>query len=177
MSKMKNIVYIFLISMLPIIELRGAIPVGAGLGVDFFSNFTAAVIGNLVPVPFILLFIPKILEFLSRFKPFRPIVSWLWRKAERYSGKIIQGENSSGVSDAESKKARLYLSGAFVGLMTFVLLPIPGTGAWTGSLVAALFKLPFWRSLLAVTLGVIGCAVIMSLASYGVVGFLSFLAA
>lgn len=174
---MKNIVYVFLISILPLVELRGAIPVGAGLGVGFLPNFIAAVLGNLLPVPFILLFIPKILEFLSRFKPFRPIVSWLWRKAEKHSGKIIQGEDSTDASDAESKKARLYLSGAFVGLMTFVLLPIPGTGAWTGSLVAALFKLPFWRSFLAVTLGVLGCAVIMSLASYGVVGFLSFLAA
>ena len=152
---MNNIVYIFLISMLPLVELRGAIPIGAALGVEYYYNFIAAIIGNLLPVPFILLFIPKILEFLNRFKPFQPIVRWLWKKADKHSGRV--------------------LSGAFIGLMSFVLLPIPGTGAWTGSLIAALFKLPFWRSLLAVTLGVIGCGVIMCLASYGVVGFLSFL--
>ena len=152
---MKNIIYIFLISILPLIELRGAIPVGAALGVEYYYNFAVSVIGNLLPVPFILLFIPKILEFLNRFKPFQPIVAWLWRKADKHSGKI--------------------LSGAFIGLTTFVLIPLPGTGAWTGALIAALFKLPFWRSLLAITVGVIGCGVIMCLASYGVVGFLSFL--
>ena len=169
---MKNILYIFLISMLPLIELRGAIPVGAVLEVEFYYNFIAAVIGNLLPVPFILLFIPKVLEFLNRFKPFRPIVGWLWKKAEKNSKRVISDTEEES---AEDKRAKKRLSGAFVGLFTFVLLPIPGTGAWTGSLVAALFKLPFWRSFISVALGVLGCAVIMSLASYGVVGFLSFL--
>lgn len=152
---MKNTLYIFLISMLPLIELRGAIPVGAALDVEYYFNFAASVIGNMLPVPFILLLIPKILEFLNRFKPFQPIVAWLWKKADKHSAKV--------------------LSGAFLGLMTFVLIPLPGTGAWTGALVAALFKLPFWRSILAIALGVVGCGVIMCLASYGVVGFLSLL--
>ena len=153
---MKNILYIFLISMLPLVELRGAIPVGAALEVEYYLNYSVAVIGNLLPVPFILLFIPKTLEFLNRFAPFKPIVSWLWKKADKHSGRI--------------------LSGAFFGLLTFVLIPLPGTGAWTGALVAALFKLPTRRSFFAIALGVIGCGVIMCLASYGVVGFLSFLA-
>lgn len=209
---MKNIIYIFLISMLPLIELRGAIPVGAVLENDLYINFAAAVLGNLLPVPFILLFIPKILEFLSRFKPFRPIVSWLWRKAEKHSKKVIRDASDEGAAEAtaadgeriangrdgssadgtviaesvneasaaaeqkEKKRTKILSAGTFIGLMTFVLLPIPGTGAWTGSLVAALFKLPPWRSFLAVTLGVIGCGIIMTLASYGIVGFLSFLA-
>ena len=169
--------------MLPLIELRGAIPVGAALGVEFYYNYLAAVVGNLLPVPFILLFIPKILEFLNRFKPFQPIVAWLWKKADKHSVKVVGTANQSDDASADladkteggdAVKRRSFV-GVFIALMTFVLIPLPGTGAWTGALVAALFKLPFWRSLLAITLGVIGCGVIMSLASYGVIGFLSFL--
>ncbi len=181
---MKNIIYIFLISMLPLIELRGAVPVGAALGVEFYYNYAAAVIGNLLPVPFILLFIPKILEFLNRFKPFQPIVAWLWKKANKHSGKVVGTSGDTDAKDAQNSEVRAEevaavskssFIGIFIGLMMFVLIPLPGTGAWTGALVAALFKLPFWRSLLAITLGVIGCGIIMTLASYGVVGFLSFL--
>ena len=175
---MKNIVYIFLISMLPLIELRGAIPVGAALGVEFYYNYLVAVAGNLLPVPFILLFIPKILEFLNRFKPFQPIVAWLWKKASKHSGKVVKTESSAALTDgadALSEEKKSSFVGIFIGLLTFVLIPLPGTGAWTGALIAALFKLPFWRSVLAITLGVLGCGVIMCLASYGVVGFLSFL--
>ena len=175
---MKNIVYIFLISILPLIELRGAIPVGAALGVEFYYNYLVAVLGNLLPVPFILLFIPKILEFLNRFKPFQPIVSWLWKKASKHSGKVVHTESSTALTAEEaddSQEKKNSFVGIFIGLLSFVLIPLPGTGAWTGALIAALFKLPFWRSLLAITLGVLGCGVIMCLASYGVVGFLSFL--
>lgn len=175
---MKNIVYIFLISILPLIELRGAIPVGAALGVEFYYNYLVAVLGNLLPVPFILLFIPKILEFLNRFKPFQPIVSWLWKKASKHSGKVVHTESSTAPTAEEaddSQEKKNSFVGIFIGLLSFVLIPLPGTGAWTGALIAALFKLPFWRSLLAITLGVLGCGVIMCLASYGVVGFLSFL--
>ena len=173
---MKNIIYIFLISMLPLIELRGAIPVGAALGVEFYFNYIAAVIGNLLPVPFILLFIPKILEFLNRFKPFKPIVGWLWRKAEKHSGKVIKdGAIHTEEELTERKREKMLSLGTFIGLTTFVFLPVPGTGAWTGSLIAALFKLPRLQSFIAVAIGVLGCGIIMSLASYGVVGFLSFL--
>ena len=173
---MTNILYIFLISMLPLIELRGAIPVGAMLEVEYYFNFLAAVIGNLLPVPFILMFIPKILEFLNRFKPFRPIVGWLWKKAEKNSKRVMRSDLCDEHIDAEQKRAAARLSGIFVGLFTFVLLPLPGTGAWTGALVAALFNLPRKSSFTAIALGVIGCGVIMTLASYGIVGFLSFLA-
>ncbi len=155
METLKSALYVFLISMLPVIELRGAVPIGAAIGLPFWICLPVAVVGNLLPVPFILLFIPKILDFLAKFKFFRPIVEWLRRKADKHSAKIVNS--------------------AFVGLLFFVMLPIPGTGAWTGSLVSSLFDLPKKRSLLAITLGVLGCAVIMGLASYGVVGFLSFL--
>lgn len=172
-SALPRELYIFVISMFPIVELRGAVPVGAYLGVPFYLNYLLAVIGNLLPVPFILLFIPKILTFLERFKFFAPMVRWLRGKADKHSGKVLVDEAESETEQGEERKMS---TGVFVALMMFVALPIPTTGAWTGSLIASLFGLPFKKSLLAVTLGVLICGVIMTLASYGVVGFLSFLA-
>lgn len=210
---LKNVLWVFFISILPLIELRGAIPVGAILELPFYVNYICAVIGNLLPVPFILIFIPKILDFMYRFKKLRPIVLWLRKKANKNAGKIMKDKKAlrvaDGVSaeDAADTKEDLAVSsdalagnenaiaaaeergdetsvslserrmpaGAFIGLMLFVLLPIPGTGAWTGSLVSALFGFPKRLSFLATLLGVLGCGVIMCLASYGVLGFLSFL--
>ena len=234
--------YVFIISMLPIIELRGAIPVGTALGLPFYLNYLISVVGNLLPVPFILAFIPIILNFMARFKIFRPIVLWLRKKADKHKGRIIKGEDDQTVAEAETgrseqscksvnggenvvesdansarnsenvvesdansarnsenvvesdansakssenvvesaqsrqKKGSRRLSMAvFAALMLFVAIPLPGTGAWTGSLVAALFDLPKRSSFLAVALGVLVSGVIMCLASYGVLGFLSFL--
>jgi uncharacterized membrane protein len=79
--KLKDILWVLFISILPLVELRGAIPVGAALGLPFYVNFICAAIGNLLPIPFILLFIPKILDFMARFKFSRPIVEWLRKKA------------------------------------------------------------------------------------------------
>lgn len=170
LSALPKELYVFIISMLPIVELRGAIPVGAALNIPFYLNYLIAVVGNLLPVPFILLFIPKILDFMARFKAFRPIVEWLRTRAKKNSKKIIgEGENIEESGEIAMSKA------IFIGLMLFVALPIPGTGAWTGSLVAALFDLQKKQSFLAVALGVLICGVIMCLASYGVVGFLKFL--
>ena len=159
--------YVFVISMLPIIELRGSIPVGAAIGLPFYINYPLSVLGNLLPVPFILLFIPKFLDFLARFKPFQPMVNWLRRKAEKNKDRVlVDGEESAG-----EKKRGMSLR-VFVALMIFVAIPLPGTGAWTGALVASLFNLPKRYSLLAATLGVMISGAIMSLASYGVVEFL-----
>ena len=189
--KIKDVFWVFFISMLPIIELRGAIPVGCGLGLPYHINFAVAVIGNLLPVPFILLLIPYVLDFMERFKLFRPIVQWVRRKAVKYRGKIVIEEARSDISDAsdtsiseqqlinhERNSAQhkpKMTRGAFLGLLLFVLAPLPGTGAWTGALVASLFNFPKLKSLLAITIGVLGCGILVSLISYGVLGFLSFL--
>ena len=180
--KFKDILWVFFISMLPIIELRGAIPTGAILRLPFYANYIAAVIGNILPVPFILIFIPRILDFLSRYKLFAPVVNWLKRKAVKNSSKIAKSDTGADEPvEINTDELSLTLNkrempaGAFIGLLLFVMIPLPGTGAWTGSLVAALFNYPKRRSLLAVLLGVLGSGVIMCLASYGVVGFLSFL--
>ena len=150
-----HILYVFFMSMLPLVELRGGVILGTALGLPWYINLPVCIIGNMVPIPFILMFIPKILDWLEKFKPFEKIVGWVRRKADKHSEKILRV--------------------SFWGLLLFVMLPCPGTGAWTGSLVAALFDLPKKRSFLAVFLGVVGCGIIMTLASYGVLGFLSFL--
>ena len=186
LSALPKELYVFIISMLPIVELRGAIPMGAALNIPFYLNYLIAVVGNLLPVPFILMFIPKILDFMARFKFFRPVVEWLRKKADKNSGKIlktkgsengenVEGESAEGESGAEEDKKEKMSWGIFTALMIFVAVPLPGTGAWTGSLVAALFNLPKRYSFLAATLGVMISGVIMCLASYGVLGFFKFL--
>ncbi len=170
---------VFLISMLPIVELRGAIPAGAIFRLPFYENYILSVIGNMLPIPFILLFIPKTLDFLARFRLFRPMVLWLRKKANKHSGKVL-GDAAAEASVSEEEllncsydASKLKMTGGiFTALMLFVAIPLPGTGAWTGSLVASLFNLPKKWSFLAVFLGVLIAGVIMCLASYGVVGFL-----
>ena len=196
-------IYVFLMSLLPIVELRGAIPLGAGLGLPFYLNYPLSVLGNMLPIPFILLFIPRILDFLARFKAFRPMVEWLRKRAHSKSSKVLREEKEDSVGEAlcyageatdatapieaaaegadskethenatrEAAKPKMS-GGVFVALMLFVAIPLPATGAWTGSLVAALFDLPKKRSLLAIFLGVLISGTIMSLASYGVLEFL-----
>ena len=177
-------IYVFIISILPIIELRGAIPVGAALGLPFYSNFPLAVIGNMLPIPFILLFIPKFLDFLARFKMFRPVVLWLRKKANKHSVKVLGNDTEAEqlVLDEEllldskrSGKALKMSKAIFFALLVFVAIPLPGTGAWTGALVCSLFNLPKKWSLLSIFLGVLLAGIIMCLASYGVLGFLKFL--
>lgn len=186
LSALPSELYVFIISMLPLIELRGAVPVGAVLEIPFYLNFIISVVGNMLPVPFILWFIPKVLNFMERFKIFRPIVAKLRGKANKNSKKLLtkgatdvseMTGTSEGNSDAGDASApRREMSRAlFTSLILFVALPLPGTGAWSGGLVAALFNLPKKRSLLAISLGVLICGVIMTLASYGIIGFLSFL--
>ena len=170
LARLPNELYVFIISALPLIELRGAIPIGAALGIPWYLNLPIAIMGNLLPIPFILLFITKVFDWMARFKIFRPIIEWLRKKADKHSTKIIGDEDRDTISE------RQLSLGVFIGLIAFIALPIPGTGAWSGALVAALFKLPRRRSLLAIFLGVLICGIIMTLASYGVLGFLSFLA-
>ena len=184
--KTRDLFWVFFIAMLPIIELRGAIPVGCGLGLPYQVNFALAVIGNLLPVPFILLLIPFMLDFMEKFKLFRPLVQWVRKKAVKYRQKIVVEEpptiyetdniqtNADSLKSASLHNAKM-TRGAFLGLLFFVLIPLPGTGAWTGALVASLFDFPKLKSFFAITIGVLGCGILVSLISYGVLGFLSFL--
>lgn len=154
---MLNYLYVFVISMVPIIELRGAIPVGYGLGLPFFINYIICCIGNLIPVPFILLFIKWLLNFMSSSKIgfFNKTANFVLKKADKNKGKITKY--------------------ATWGLFLFVAIPLPGTGAWTGALVASLLDMKRSRTMLSITAGVIAAGLIMSLICYGFVDFLRFL--
>jgi uncharacterized membrane protein len=168
-SELPRELYVFIISVLPIVELRGSIPVGAAVGLPFYLNYILSVLGNMLPVPFILLFVPKVLNFLERFKLFKPMIDWLRKKAEKGKGSVmIDGEEPVKVQEKMSKKL-------FLALMVFVAIPLPGTGAWTGALIASLFRFPKKESFLSVFIGVLLSGIIMTLASYGVVGFLKIL--
>lgn len=148
---------VLICSMIPIIELRGAVPLGAGLGLPFWLNYILSVAGNMIPVPIILLCIKVVLNWMKgcKVKLFNKVSNWLFEKAEKNRGKIEKY--------------------GFWGLFIFVAIPLPGTGAWTGALVAAVIDMKFFKAFLSVLLGVMCAGVIMTLISYGVLGFLSFL--
>ena len=142
----------FFVSMVPLVELRGAIPIGVGLGVQVMQAYIIAVIGNMIPVPIIYFFARKVLE---------------WGKDKKYIGKfftfcLVKGE--SGGKKLMAKAGR----GTFLALLLFVGIPIPGTGAWTGTLAASILDMDFKKSVIAVMLGVLLAGVIMALISGGV---------
>ncbi len=138
-------------SMIPIIELRGAIPMGALFGMPWWQSYLLSVLGNMVPVPFILLFIKAMIGWMSRSKIsfFNKLANWLNRKVEK---KRAQIEKYS-----------------FWGVCLFVAVPLPVTGAWTGSLVAAMIDMKFWKAFLSCLLGVMIAGVIVTLITYGAV--------
>ena len=140
---------IFLISMLPVVELRGAIPVGAAIGLPWYLNMIVSIVGNLLPVPFVLLFSVKAFEFMKKHNILVKFIEKIENRAKKRSEGLATGE--------------------FIGLMLFVAIPFPGTGAWTGALIAALLQFNRKRSFFYIGLGVVIAAVIMTLASYGVI--------
>ena len=146
---LRHLLYIFVISMVPVIELRGAIPIGVGLGVPFWDVFVTALIGNLVPVPFLILFVSR-------------IFSWLRTKSRWLEGIVSRLE-----ARAASKKA-LIDKYKWLGLYILVAIPLPGTGAWTGSLVSAVFDIELKKALPAIALGVLTAGLIVSVVTYGV---------
>ena len=140
---------VFFCSMIPIIELRGAIPLGAALGLPWWQSYLLSIIGNILPVPFILLFIRKVIAYMSgsKVKFFNKFAGFLNRKVEKNRDKIAKY--------------------SFWGVCIFVAIPLPMTGAWTGSLVAAMLDMKFWKGLLSAFLGVLIAGVILTLISYG----------
>lgn len=141
---------VFIISMLPILELRGGLIAASLLGVPWKTATVISIIGNMLPIPFILLFIRQFLKLLKRFQPFRGLVRWLEEKAHRKGAELMQQHPRS----------------VQIGLFLFVAIPLPGTGAWTGSLIAAFLGLKIERSAPPIGLGVLGAAVIMLVVTY-----------
>ena len=141
---------IFLVSMLPVLELRGGMIAAKLLGVPLLKAFVICYIGNILPIPFILLFIRKIFQFLKRFSGTRKIVEKLEVRAMRKSEKVKRWRNW--------------------GLLLFVTVPLPGTGGWTGALIAALLDIRIKTSLPIIALGVLIANLIMTAFSYGLLG-------
>lgn len=151
---LKNYLWVFLISMVPLIELRGAIPVSQALGMPILPSYIISVIGNMLPVPFIYLFARKVLEWGAD----KPIIG------KFFTFCLEKGEK--GGKKLQEKAGR----GLFVALLLFVGIPLPGTGAWTGTLAASILDMDFKSSTLAVMLGVLLAGIIMGVASLGVFG-------
>ncbi|MDO4284530.1 MAG: small multi-drug export protein [Eubacteriales bacterium] len=138
---------VFIVSLLPILECRGGLIVASLLKVDMWQAIPLCVLGNVLPIPFILLFIKKIFAWMKRFKIFRPLIEKLEKRAMNKSDGMKNGE--------------------FWGLLLFVGIPLPGTGAWTGSLVASLLEIDIKKATVACLLGVLLATVLMSIFSYG----------
>jgi len=141
-------VIVFIISMLPILELRGGLIAATLLGVDFLPGYIVSIIGNILPIPIVLLFLEKILDFLKKFKVTEKLVV-------KIENKIL------------SKKEQIDKYG-YLGLLLFVGIPLPGTGAWTGSGLAVLLHLDRKKSFIYILLGVVLASIIMSIFSYGI---------
>lgn len=151
---MLNYLIVFLISMVPLIELRGAIPYAIGMGLPIVPSYIIAIVGNMLPVPIIYLFARKVL---------------IWGKDKPYIGKFFTfclEKGEKGGKKLQEKAGR----GLFLALLLFVGIPLPGTGAWTGTLAASLLDMDFKSSVIAVMLGVILAGIIMGIASAGVFG-------
>ncbi len=146
-----NYLRIFLISMLPLIELRGAIPVSQALNMPVIPSYIICIIGNLVPIPFIYLFAGKLLR---------------WGKDKKHIGKFCKWCLEKGNKAGEKIAKKAGRTSMFFALMLFVGVPLPGTGAWTGILAASFLDMGFKHATLAVTLGVILAGAIMMTASY-----------
>ena len=154
---MLHYLIVFLISMVPLIELRGAIPYGLGFGLDPFLVYALAIIGNCLPVPVILFFVKRVLLWMQGCSVglFRRVSAFVIEKAQKNRGRV-------------EKYAAL-------GLFLFVAIPLPGTGAWTGSLVAAMFDMKKRTAFPSIFLGVLTAGIIMSLISGGILAGLDFL--
>ena len=148
---------VFFCSMLPIIELRGAIPMAFAMGLPWWQAYLISVVGNLLPVPFILLLINAIIKWMSASKVnfFNKIAKFLLERVERKREKIEKY--------------------SFWGLCLFIAIPLPVTGAWTGSLVAAVIGMKPWKAFLSALLGVLIAGIVVTLIVYGGIGFLAWL--
>ena len=160
MEVLKHYIIIFLISMVPLVELRGAIPyaigfIGGGVPLSLPLCYVIAIVGNMLPVPFIFFFARKVL---------------VWGADKKVIGKFFTFCLEKGHRGGEVLKAKAGSRGLFWALLLFVGIPLPGTGAWVGTLAASILDMDFKRSVLAVMLGVILAGAIMGLVSGGVLG-------
>ena len=142
-----------LVSMLPVVELRGGIPFGVAAGLPVWAAFIAAVLGNLIPVPFIIVYVRRVFQWMRRRMPrLNSLVDALERRAHLKGQRVTKYK--------------------YLGLAIFVAIPLPGTGAWTGSLAAAFLDMPLRKALPSVIAGVLTAGTVISILTYGVASLL-----
>ncbi len=149
---LKKYLIVFFISMVPLIELRGAIPYAIGYNLPILPSYIIAIIGNMLPVPIIYLFARRVLEFGKDKKYIGKFFTWCLKKGEA-GGKKLQEKAGKGL---------------YWALFIFVGIPLPGTGAWTGTLAASILDMDFKKSVIAVMAGVILAGIIMGILSLGI---------
>ena len=148
----KKAIFTFFVSMLPVVELRGGLPYGIALGLDYPVALTAAILGNMVPVPFIILYIRYIFRWLQERSPW-----WC--------------EKTKALEKKAHLKGRVVRKYSTIGLCILVAIPLPGTGAWTGALVAAMLDIRLKRALPPIFIGICIAAAIMTAVTFGVINF------
>lgn len=153
---LKKYLFVFFVSMVPLIELRAAVPIALGMDLPVLPSYIVCIAGNMLPVPIIFLFARKVLE---------------WGADKPVIGKFFSFCLEKGHKGGEKLKEKAG-RGLFVALLLFVGIPLPGTGAWTGTLAASLLDMDFKSSVVAVLLGVVLAGIIMGLASAGLLGAL-----
>ncbi|MBS5149481.1 MAG: small multi-drug export protein [Butyricicoccus pullicaecorum] len=138
---------LFLVSMLPLVELRGAVPLGVAAGMPWYEILPICYLGNLLPIPFLLLFTERLLDWLARMPGIKGAANW-------YASKL------------NSKKEQITKYAKW-GLFLFVAVPLPGTGAWSGAMIASILKMPPVRAFVSIAAGVVAAGLIMAIASSG----------
>ena len=146
---LSDMIKTLLTAMLPVLEIRGAIPVGVAAGLDPWLAFAVGVVGNMLPIPILILVTRRVINWLKKHGVLVRFTGWLERKG--------------------AEKARTVQQYSFWGLFILVAIPLPGTGAWTGALVASLLDMRLKRALPAITMGVIAAGIIVLLLTYGVI--------
>ena len=141
-------IIVFIISLMPILELRGGLIAAALLGLNPVESYIIAIIGNIIPVPFILWFINSILNWMRNSKRLKKVAKWLDKKVQKHKGQIEKY--------------------GFWGLVLFVGIPLPGTGAWTGCLIASVLEMDRKKSFFAAMIGIFIASIIMMLVSFGI---------
>ena len=154
----KKYLLIFFISMVPLIELRGAIPTAVTMDLDYLTSMVVCCVGNMLPVPIIYLFARQVLH---------------WGADKPYIGPFFRFCLDKGQRGGEKLRAKAGRGGLFLALMLFVGIPLPGTGAWTGTLAASFLNMGIKSTVASVSLGVILAAIIMVVGSHAVIGFIA----
>ncbi len=153
----REYLWVFLISMVPIIELRGAVPIGIGMDLPMLPTLIVAIIGNMVPVPFIIFFAQRVLVWFAKIPKIGPFFQKIIDKA------------------TEKSKSESFTKYELLALFAFVAVPLPGTGAWTGSLIAAILQMDWKKAMITIFGGVVTAGIIMTLASAGLFGALGYI--